>query len=200
MNPRALRLLRGTFVTGTSVVLTSAAHIAAGGGAPGIMGLAIAMLLGSTLGLVLLAGPRLTVVRTAVVVAGGQVVFHAVFGWSDAAAAAGSGGHIHGAASASGEGLIAAPSAAHGGAAMVGAHVIAGVVSLALLLTEQRLLDGIVAATLTVVRRLVEPIVNSVEPQTARVGVSTGTLQPLGRPSRLPVPRRGPPMVGAFTH
>jgi hypothetical protein len=202
VNSRALRLLRGMLVTGTSVVLSSTAHIAAGGAAPGLAGLAIAMLLGSTLGLIVLAGPRLSLVRTAIVITAGQVVFHAVFGLS---APVGSAGHEHGSMPLTGDGLLAAASetaaaTTSSGAAMVATHVLAGILSLILILTEQKLLDRIVAATLWVVRRVLSPVVTPVDSPCARVGVSTRFSQPLGRPSRRVVPRRGPPLTAALAH
>ncbi len=194
MNPRAQRLLRGMLVTGTTVAIASTAHLVAGGAAPGVAGIVIAMLLGSVLGLWLLGDSRLRPVPTALVVAGGQGVFHAVFSWG-ALGASSSGDH-------NGHGVVVpaelAASVTHDHSSMVFAHVVAGVVSLALLLSEQRIIDSVAALAVSVVRRLLPlasvPIilVRPVAPLTR------DSAHPRGRSSLPPPLRRGPPFLIAI--
>jgi len=197
MNPRALRLLRAILVTATAVVISSSAHIAAGGSAPGVIGVVTALVLGTALGTVLLVGSRLTLARTAATIAGGQVVFHAVFGWgSGGAAAAVSGaslpGHVHGTA----VGVSADALPAHDASGMLLAHVVAGALSLAVLLVEQHLLDRMVVAAHRAAARLLArhdaaPTVSSVP----RLLVGADDAAPLSRVPRGRVRRRGPPAL-----
>jgi len=195
MNPRAQRLLRGMLVTGTTVAIASTAHLVAGGSAPGVAGLAIAMLLGSVLGLWLLGDSRLRPVRTALVVAGGQVVFHAVFSWGALSAATSIGDH-------GGHGAVApaelATGITHDHSSMVLAHVVAGVVSLVLLLSEQRIVDTVVALSVSVVRRL-HPVVSVPTVWVRTVAPLTrDSAHPHGRSSMPPPLRRGPPLLIAI--
>lgn len=200
MNPRAQRLLRGMLVTGTTVALASTAHLVAGGAAPGVAGLAIAMLLGSVLGLWLLDDSRLRPVRTALVVAGGQGVFHAVFSWGTLGAASSgavSSGVDHGSHSAVAPAELAT-AVTHDHSGMVLAHVVAGVVSLVLLFSEQRIVDTAVALSVSVVRRL-QPVV-SVRPALVRAvaPLTRDSAHPQGRSSLPPPLRRGPPLLIAI--
>lgn len=195
MNNRALRLLRGMLVTGSTVALASTAHLVAGGDAPGIFGIAIALLLGSILGLWLLDGPRLRPVRTALVVAGGQVVFHTVFSWGALGAAATAPQHAsHGAAGIAD--LSAA--AAHDHASMVVAHVVAGVLSVAMLLVEQRLIEGLGALTGRVLQRLVPLVTTPLPASRTSVALDRDSVRPRGRSSLPPPLRRGPPALFSF--
>lgn len=192
MNPRALRLLRGVVVTSTAVVLSSAAHLAAGGAAPGLIGLATALVLGTVLGTALLAGGRLTPARTAATIAGGQVVFHTVFTWGFAASPVVPGAHAHGT-------LAALPTDAlhaHDAGGMVLAHVVAGLLSLAVLLVEQRLLDRAVSAARRAVARLLA-LGAEVLPGSsfARVLIGDDDSALLSRTPRGLVRRRGPPAL-----
>lgn len=195
MNPRAQRLLRGMLVTGTTVALASTAHLVAGGAAPGVAGLAIAMLLGSVLGLWLLDDSRLRPMRTAVVVAGAQIVFHAVFSWGTLGATSSIGDHgSHGAVAPS----ELATALTHDHSSMVLAHVVAGLVSLVLLLSEQRIVDTAVALSVSVVRRL-HPVV-SVSTVAVRpvAPLTRDAAHPRGRSSLPPPLRRGPPLFIAI--
>jgi hypothetical protein len=182
-------------VTGTTVAIASSAHLVASGAAPGLAGLAIAMLLGSVLGLLLLGDSRLRPLRTALVVAGGQVVFHAVFSWGTFGAASSSAGHgSHG-------GLAPAELAmgvTHDHSSMVLAHVVAGVVSFALVMSEQRIVDAIVALTVSVARRL-HPVVGAATVFVRAVAPLTrDSAHPRGRSSLPPPLRRGPPHLIAI--
>ncbi len=195
MNNRALRLLRGMLVTGSTVALASTAHLVAGGDAPGIFGIAIALLLGSILGLWLLDGPRLRPVRTALVVAGGEVVFHAVFSWGAFGAAATAPQHAsHGAVGIAD--LSAA--AAHDHASMVVAHVVAGVLSVAMLLVEQRLIEGLGALTGRVLQRLIPLVTTPLSAARTSVALDRDSVRPRGRSSLPPPLRRGPPALISF--
>lgn len=192
MNPRALRLLRGMFVTATTTVIASTAHIAAGGGAPGSVGIVIALLAGSTLGLALLGGPRLHPLRTGLVIALGQVVFHAVFSWGSGGAPVAAGSH----SSHSAEGFADVSTlVVHDHAGMVLAHVVAGVLSLGLLLGEQRLVENLVALTARVLRRL-RPVTSS-DIHEARVDtpLDRDAARPHGGAGVPPPRRRGPPAL-----
>lgn len=191
MNPRALRLLRGSVVTATAVAVSSTAHLVAGGAAPGVLGLATAFVLGAVLGTALLRPDRLTPVRTAVTIAGGQVVFHLVFSWGATVSTAVGGSHTHAAPSAL-PGVDAG--AAHDASSMLLAHVVAGVISLAILLLEQRLLDRVVAAAQRALARLVEPTVPVATPSALpRLGRPADAGLPTLADHRALVPLRGPP-------
>jgi hypothetical protein len=191
MNPRALRLLRGMLVTGTTVAIAATAHLVAGGTAPGRFGIAIALLVGSILGLWLLDAPRLGPARTTLVVAGGQVVLHTVFGWGAPGLETGDAHGAHGVAPTSE--LSAA--AAHDHSGMLLAHVVAGVLSVALLLAEQCLVDGIVALAARVLQNL-RPLASAPIPAArAALPLTRDAVRPRGRSSLPPPLRRGPPTL-----
>lgn len=193
MNPRALRLLRGVIVTATAVAISSVAHVAAGGGSPGLIGLATALVVGSALGTALMRPDRLTPARTAATIAGGQLVFHLVFAWGQTVSTSQAAPHVHAHAALPVQTATDAL-ATHDASAMLLAHVGAGLLSLAVLLLEQRLLDRVVVAAQRALARLVEP--------TAPLA-PLGTLPCLGRPADASLPtlahhralilRRGPP-------
>lgn len=193
MNPRASRLLRAIAVTASAVALASAAHMLAGGAVPGLIGLVTAMVLGSVLGTALLSNGRLTPLRTAATIAGGQLVFHTVFTWGASASAAPT--HDHGgAASLSSSDALHA----HDAEAMVLAHVVAGLIALGVLLIEQRLVDGLAALTARVLRRL-RPFVNApVRATRAAAAPGRDAARPRGRSSLPPPLRRGPPALISF--
>lgn len=191
MNARAVRALRGVLVTATAVVISSSAHLAAGGSAPGLIGLVTAVVLGSVLGTALLGGQRLTVVRTAATIAGGQVVFHAVFSWG-AIATVTQNAHHHGA--------VVTPAVdalhTHDASGMFLAHVVAGLLALALLLAEQRLLDRIIDAARRAVARVRELTSTPSLPESApRVVWHARTVAAPVSAHRNPVARRGPPLA-----
>lgn len=195
MNPRALRLLRGLVVTATAVALSSVSHLVGGGSAPGPIGLVTALVLGSILGTALLGGDRLTPVRTAATIAGGQVVFHGVFSWGAVApslpAPAAHAGHLPDAS------LLATDALpAHDASAMLLAHLVAGLLSLAVLLLEQRLLDRLVASARRALQRLSAPAAAPL-PLVARprLGRPAEAVRPTCSGHRALVPRRGPPVV-----
>ena len=193
MNPRASRLLRAIAVTGSAVALASAAHMLAGGAAPGLIGLVTAMVLGSVLGTALLSSGRLTPLRTAATIAGGQFVFHTVFTWGATASAAPTHDHGGAASLASADALHA-----HDAEGMVLAHVVAGLLALAVLLVEQRLVDGVVALTARVLRRL-RPFVSApVRAARAAAPLGRDAVRPRGRSSLPPPLRRGPPALISF--
>lgn len=195
MNPRALRVLRGAIVTATAIAISSAAHLAAGGSAPGPLGLATALVLGVVLGTALLSRDRLTPVRTAATIAGGQLVFHAVFSWGSVAAPTMSGG-VHAGHAAPGPLLMADALPAHDASAMLLAHGVAGLLALAVVLVEQHLLDRLVRTARRALARL---------RRTAAVPVPLALPFRPGRPAEAGLPtladhralvaRRGPPPV-----
>ena len=193
MNPRAWRLLRATVVTVSAVALASAAHMAAGGAAPGLIGLATAMVLGSVLGTALLSNGRLTPWRTAATIAGGQLVFHTVFTWG-ATASVPVAAHAHGAVT------VASADALHphDAEAMVLAHVVAGVLALAVLLVEQRLVDGLVALTARVLRTILCIAAPPTRAARAALPLDRDAVRPRGRSSLPPPLRRGPPALISF--
>ena len=194
MNLRAVRLVRAAVVTATAVALTSTVHIAAGGAAPGLTGLATAFVLGTVLGTALLSGRRMTIIRTAVTIAGGQVVFHAVFTWgtapTDQAAS-----HAHGVPISLATDQVDA-ALAHDATSMLLAHVVAGLLSLAVLLAEVHLLDHLVVVARRAVVRLLDPASPLLLPTTplripaARVAQHRPTAA-----AASPGLRRGPPAL-----
>lgn len=201
MNPRALRLLRGAVVTGTAVALASTAHLAAGGDAPGLAGLLIAFVLGTALGTALLSRARLTLVRTAAVIVVGQWVFHTVFAWGSVTptpvAPTAPDAHAHDAVSPLSFSL-SAPDALHehGATTMLLAHVVAGLLSLAVLLAEQRLLDRVVAVARRAVARVLEFGSSAVVlPILPRVSAVCAQRRPRVAPACSPSRPRGPPAL-----
>ena len=194
MNPRALRLLWGTLVTATAVAISSVAHLAAGGAAPGALGLATALVLGAVLGTALLTADRLTPVRTAATIAGGQLVFHTVFSWGGASSTASGGGHaghLPGAALPAADALPA-----HDASGMLLAHVVAGLLALAVLLAEQHLLDRLVATGRRALARLRRPNLAPVPiARPPRLGRPAEPGLPTLDDHRVLVARRGPPTV-----
>ncbi|MBX9472914.1 hypothetical protein [Microcella sp.] len=193
MNPRAARLLRATAVTVSAVALASAAHMAAGGAAPGLIGLVTAIVLGSMLGTALLSNGRLTPWRTAATIAGGQLVFHTVFTWGGTAIVPVD-PHLHAAVTvASADALHA-----HGAETMLLAHVVAGLLALVVLLVEQRVVDGLVALTARVLRRLRPFVSTPVRAVRAAAPLDRDAVRPRGRSSLPPPLRRGPPALISF--
>ncbi|TIH35563.1 hypothetical protein [Subtercola vilae] len=78
MTSRAARVLRGLISAGVSVFVAALSHVAAGGMAPGTVGLALALAV-SSLVCVALAGKRLSLPRLALSVAFSQVALHLLF-------------------------------------------------------------------------------------------------------------------------
>lgn len=194
MNPRALRLVRATAVTATAVVLASAAHLAAGGAAPGIAGLTTAFVFGTILGTALLSGRRLTVLRTAATIAGGQAVFHAVFSWG-AVSTSGADAHAHASSAAFDSGALDAVHA-HDATSMLLAHVVAGLLSLAVLLVEVHLLDHLVMLARRAVFRLVDVASPVLVPSAPlRIAAERVAQRPRTHPVATPALRRGPPAL-----
>lgn len=199
MNPRAVRLARGAAVTATAVALASTAHLLAGGAAPGLAGLAIAFVLGTVLGTAVLSGHRLTVVRTAATIVGGQAIFHAVFTWGAGAPMPGASPSAHAHALTSAFAPLAQDAVpVHSDSGMLIAHVVAGLLSLAVLLVEQRLLDRLVDRARRAVLRVLavaSPALLPIVP--LRLSASRISTHPATAPAPSPALRRGPP-VPAF--
>ncbi|MGV8969873.1 MAG: hypothetical protein ACOH1J_05435 [Microbacteriaceae bacterium] len=132
MSTRWARFARGWVTASFSVLVAALSHVAAGGSAPGLFGVVVALAFGGMLS-VLLAGRTLSRVRLAVSVAVSQAIFHLLFTSPVTSAVANSGStHNHGATLA--PFTVDAPTAAahtsHTDGAMWLAHALAAVLTL----------------------------------------------------------------------
>lgn len=93
---RAPRLVRGASSASVATFVALLSHVAGGGQAPGLLGIAVPWIL-SLMVCTLLAGRTLSLLRLSFAVAGSQLLFHALFvlGTVSARASAVTGGHLH---------------------------------------------------------------------------------------------------------
>ena len=78
MSDRATRVLRGAVAAGFAVFVAAFSHVAVGGTAPGVVGLALGFAF-AVLVCVALAGRSLSVLRLSIAVGLSQLVFHLIF-------------------------------------------------------------------------------------------------------------------------
>lgn len=92
---RAPRLVRGASSASVATFVALLSHVAGGGQAPGLLGIAVPWI--SLMVCTLLAGRTLSLLRLSFAVAGSQLLFHALFvlGTVSARASAVTGGHLH---------------------------------------------------------------------------------------------------------
>ncbi len=188
-DPRRLRAIRGGAAAGVATLIAAAAHTLSGGGAPAPELLATVALLAWPVA-VALVGRRPSVAGTAAAVAVAQALLHGVFALvgpaSRAAAPASGAGHDHAPA------LL--PTVGVGGPvavdpAMVAGHVLAAVVTVAVLHRGERMLRALAAGIRLLLPLLPPPL--PAPPALPAPAAVTGAP-----PARLPLSdlsRRGPP-------
>ena len=137
MSTRWARFARGWVTASFSVLVAALSHVAAGGTAPGLFGVVVALTFGGMVS-VLLAGRTLSLVRLAVSVAVSQAIFHLLFTATGAgtvtspALLQGTVGHNHGAAltTLTVDATTTAAHTSHTDGAMWLAHALAAVLTL----------------------------------------------------------------------
>ena len=153
MSSRPIRVVRGTAAAALSVFVALFAHVVLGGGAlPGVLGIAVPLILALPV-CVLLAGRRASLVRLGLSVVLGQVAFNALFVLgAPATGAVGSAHHGMGPVAP----VVDVAAAVAPSAAMWGAHAVATVVTVALLFVAERRVELAwrVASDLTVSRSI----------------------------------------------
>ncbi|WP_209559936.1 hypothetical protein [Frigoribacterium sp. PvP032] len=177
MDARRQRMLRAALSAGVSTLVTAAAHALGGGTFPPALLLGTAVVV-SVLLCFALGGRRVTLPRLVVAVAATQGLLHAVFTlaggmapMADDQPAGGAGGahaghHLPGATAV----LPELAAGAHDGS-MVGAHVVAGLVTIASLRAGTSAVRQLVRALRLVLVRLVARVVALVVPHRPRGAV-----------------------------
>ncbi|MFE1665946.1 hypothetical protein [Microbacterium sp. P02] len=190
MSPRQLRALRGTAVASAATVIAAVAHTLGGGGAPAPAFVLALAVLASPIS-VALVGRRLSTVRTALAVATSQVLFHvafAVVGDVAPSAASPSAGHAHDMSTMLAEATVASSG---GDVGMIGAHLLAGIVTAALILRAERVIRAVAGGVRRMLDRLSSAPMPRPEPESARPVVRVIALP--ASTYRSDVSRRGPP-------
>ena len=191
MTTRAARAARGTVAAAVSLFVALCSHALAGGGMPGLAGIALCAAF-ATLACIALAGRRLSLPRLSVSVVASQFLFHALF----SEFAPSSGGPVVPAmpgmhAVAEGAGIHATAHASMP-AWMWLAHSIAAVVTIAALRYGERAFWAVVTL---VAPRALRMLVPSVSP-TPRPARPHHRIRPLPRLAPLsPMRHRGPPVL-----
>ncbi|MCS5715815.1 hypothetical protein NVV95_14785 [Herbiconiux sp. CPCC 205716] len=151
MTSRATRAGRGLAAAAVALFLAALSHVAAGGGAPGVVGAALAAAFAAIV-CVALAGRRLSLPRLAIAVPTSQFAFHLLFG---VGAGSGSGltvatAHHHGRSFSTLvpdalQSTLAAPTHSHDSGWMWASHAVAAVLTVLVLargeLVARRLLE-----------------------------------------------------------
>ncbi|RFA17569.1 hypothetical protein [Subtercola boreus] len=200
MSDRAARVLRGVSAAGFAVFVAAFSHVAVGGTAPGIVGLAQGLAF-AVLVCVALAGQSLSVLRLSIAVGLSQLVFHLIFslGAPSGVTAVTSGHHdsmvTFTAASGVGDAVM------QGCDWMWAAHTVAAIVTIFALTKGERVIRSLSATACVRLRRLValpfsEPLAPhkvtvdalELEPDRAKnVWVLLGSMRHRGPPAGRPV-------------
>ncbi len=198
---RSDRVLRGSSAAVFATFVALLSHVAGGGQVPGALGVVVPLVL-STAACVLLAGRRLTLLRTTLSVVVSQVLFHTLFVLGTSPRTTqhpGSTGHgAHGPTAALD--LVTGATATAGHHADVGmwsAHVAAGLVTIAAFQRAGSLLSALAAVREFVLVRLVRRALTAAPP-THPVRVETSTPPRLSRPLGFhpeTTALRGPPLA-----
>ncbi|MBF4632895.1 hypothetical protein ITJ38_00590 [Agreia pratensis] len=203
MSTRWTRVARGTLAAGFSTFVAAFSHAAAGGSAPSIAALSLAIAF-STMICVALAGRGLSYWRIGASVAVSQVFFHTLFSLiaTPAARTPGSAPAAHSghdmAAMFAPTGPAASSALAIGiDVAMIAGHVFAAVVTFAAIVWGERAVRGLLAAALVRATRLSALLVPS--PSFAPPAIRVGRVHRIDAPAMLEVLRaslwhRGPPL------
>ncbi|ROQ64930.1 hypothetical protein EDF36_0432 [Rathayibacter sp. PhB152] len=192
---RSLRTLRGVVAATVATLTALFSHVAGGGELPGLLGLAVPLVLSVPV-CVALAGRGLSLARLAASVGVSQLLFHALF---EIGAAAGPTGAAH----AHGGPIDVSAATAHAGghdSSMGIAHLLAAVVTIAVLHRGEALLIAVAATTVHAAARFVRV------PAVPVPAAATGRRSSSAPRAILPVvadvladavPRRGPPAAPA---
>ncbi|WP_106816127.1 hypothetical protein [Microbacterium timonense] len=183
MSPRHVRALRGSAAAWMATIVAATAHTLAGGGAPSPVFVAVIGILVSPVAMVLV-GRRLAVWRAALVVVGGQGLFHASFAMT--AGADPNASHGHHAAHLSGPAIVALPDMP-----MLAAHAVAAVLTVAALYGGERMLRALAAGIRTLFTRAVAIAPRPASPRL--VAAERALLHPGAAFVLAPLSRRGPP-------
>ncbi|PPF31753.1 hypothetical protein [Rathayibacter tritici] len=191
---RALRTLRGVVAATVSTLIALFSHVVGGGPIPGLLGIAVPLVL-SVLVCVGLAGRGLSLIRVTISVAVSQVLFHTLFVLGSSEGPGPAPTHAH-------HGTVIEVSGAMAHSGMAGssmsiAHMVAAVVTIALLHRGEAMLIRIAATTGHLVTRLVRlPPLPAAAPRPAlRSSFELRDVLPLAVgvfPQA--APRRGPPV------
>lgn len=192
-------LVRGSLAAVASTALALALHLLAGGALPAAPGLLVPLTL-AVGACVLLDRIRLTTPRLLLSVAASQLLFHGLFQMGAAPASSGSSVHaghavhIDQASATSAVGPALVEHAVHLTPLMVGAHLLATLVTVVALLRGEAVLATIAATT----RHWVSRALGAPAPVALRARTSTPAQQPARLPTSLLVvttqARRGPPV------
>ena len=191
---RATHLAKGLAAASIATFVALFGHVLGGGGVPSGVGIVASLVLSSAV-CVVIAGRRLSIMRLTLSVAISQVLFHFLFvlGSTSHHVVATHEGH-HGA-------TALATTATHAAASMGAGHVVAAVVTIAVLYFGERVARGLAELALLVASRLLRTFRIPVAPSAAPGG-------PLASAWRVFVPRalddaaslatrRGPPALTA---
>ena len=199
MTARSLRAVRGVTAAAIATVLAAVSHTLGGGSAPSA-GLILAITLMAAPLATALVGPRLTLWRLTTAVLMSQIAFHAAFSTFGSEAGAGmvASAHQHGSSARALPSTDAIPPAPNAITAvfsadplMVGVHVAAAIVSIALLHRGEHALRCLMAMVIDVVARRSSVPVSSHRP--ALPATASALAIPVSTPLTTSIRRRGPP-------
>lgn len=192
MTSRQLRLLRGTAASSVATIIAAVSHTI-GGGAPPHPLLVLALSVFLTPLAALVVGRRLNLLGLSAAVAMSQTIFHVLFVALNATATGtGTAGHAHH--------LVASPSplpltpitTVSADTGMLGAHIIAALVTTAMLWRGERMLLAIADWVRAALRRRMPQIA-------AEWPMPTSRSEVVVRAAHLPlahdISRRGPPLI-----
>lgn len=192
---RATQLARGAAAAAVAVFLAAFSHGVAAGEAPGWVGLVLSAVFALGVSVALL-GRRGGPVRTVLAVGSSQAVFHLLFslGTGDATVleVSGAGHHQHVAVAQTAGESVATAAHAHGDAAMLAGHVLAGVATVLYLLAVE-------AAAWRALSRAVRGFVRSVTAVDAPAPVAL-PLAPAARPAVERARLRGRALLAQLRH
>ncbi|MDH6238294.1 hypothetical protein [Cryobacterium sp. CG_9.6] len=205
MTTRWARFARGWIVALVSTLVAAVSHTIGGGGAPGMVAVALSLAFAGMI-CIALAGRTLSFWRGALAVLTSQLIFHGLFSLGAAGGAispdaiAASGTHQHSMLPGLIESSGTAMPAGHDGATMWIAHGVAAVITIAALRFGERAFWGLLENARLIVRALFLPTPTAVMPPvlarraaTARVSLPRNLFVLLSS-----LRRRGPPLVTVF--
>ena len=162
MTDRQLRALRGAAASGAATVLAAVSHTVGGGTAPAPL-LVVAMAAVLMPPAVMLMGRRMSLPRLIATVLSSQAAFHLAFAalgapTTEPAFTADHAGHVHDVSASLAESTSGAPFLlGQTGAAMLAAHALSALLTIALLWRGERALRAIASWAFAVVRRAADP-------------------------------------------
>lgn len=202
MGTRGVRVARGVVTSGVAILVAAVSHMAGGGEAPGVVGVAIAAAFALPVS-TFLAGRTISVLRLAIAVAFSQGAFHLLFSVGAATSAStrmigghhGMGGHV--VTTVTGGGTeTAAMAGMHHGPAMCAAHVLAAAVTCVALRFGERAFWDLVALARTALVVVLHAVALLASPSVElrhRVPAAWHPGLPDTGVALSSMPRRGPP-------